>query len=398
MRIHTAPLLLTASLFVAIGCSSEETEAPAMLDPGSSSGNGNASSDGGGGTQSDAGSSSTPDATPEADAATKPVVLGTVTENGNCTKPSVLSNAKCFTVTVSGCPGVPALDADLLVADPLAGPAKGTIIFGSGSGGGSFYEDVGDGAGAAGPMLERLHTKGYRIVERAWAGPPQTGQWFEGSAGPAANSCRYATLATYIKTKFHKNEGKFCGTGNSGGSVELATSLTRQGRGDIFDYALLTSGPAARFQDHCETTSSPTWKAECDALTAGKAWECNARGELGGKPMCAFDPGIKELVDSAYRPTSPCSEGGAANAQKLADGSPLGPGAQTVFRNTRIELLEALNDCRNGVVPAGLAFAKAVTSQGAPPKVTFLSGVGHSMHANVEGAAAIEAAMEASCK
>lgn len=328
------------------------------------------------------------------DGGSRPVVLGTVTEKGNCVKATTLGNAKCYAATVDGCAGVPAMDVEVLVADPPSLPAKGTIIFGSGGGGGAFYEDAGSGNSVTVQMLERLRVKGYRIVERAWNAPPQTGQWFEGSAGPRASSCRYGTLSTWVKTKFHQNQGKLCGTGNSGGSVELAYALTHQGRGDIFDYVLFTSGPAWRFDYQCDAVPGPAWQAECDRVLAGKAWECGG----GAKPVCALDPGIRSLVDSSWRPDSVCSTGGPANASRLFDASPLGPGAVTSFPKTKIEAFEALNDCNNGVVPGGIAFAEHITSMGSPPKVTLLSGAGHSIHAHADGAAAIEAAMEASCK
>ncbi len=321
------------------------------------------------------------------------VTLGRVVDRGACSHRTDLTDAKCYALAVEGCPGVPAIDVELLVAEPK-GPAKGTIVFGSGGGGGAYYEDAGDGGGAAGPMLERLHQKGYRVVERAWAGPPQSGQWFEGTAGPAASACRYATLATFVKETFHKGQGGFCATGNSGGSVEIATALTRQGRGEIFDYALLTSGPAASFDKHCG--ADPSWPAACGALLdgAGAAWECGP----GAKPVCDFDPGIKQLVDSSWRPGKACQEASAANASTLVAGSPIAPGATTRFDKTTIELFFGLGDCKNGVVPAGLAFAKSIQTKGAPPKVTFLSQVGHSIHAVDKGAAAIESALEASCR
>lgn len=326
-------------------------------------------------------------------ASPKPVTLGVVKEKGSCTHPTALANATCYAVAVEGCPGVPAIDAEVLVAEPSTASPPGTIVFGSGGGGGAYYEDAGDGAGAAGPMLERLRAKGFRIVERAWAGPPQSGQWFEGTAGPTASSCRYATLATWIKQRFTQNKGKFCGTGNSGGSVELAYALTRQGRGEIFDYALLTAGPAASMDLHCATIPSPAWQTQCNQLLAGHTWECN-----GAKPVCNFDPGIKQLIDSSFGTDTPCGTGGAANAQKLIDGSPIGPGATITFPKTKIEQLLGAKDCRNGVVPSGLAFTNAVTSMGAPPKTTVLTGVGHSIHAEVAGARAIELAIDASCR
>lgn len=346
------------------------------------------------GDASNADASVQPDVSAQPDGGNAPVVLGKVTEKGMCNKPTTLGNAKCYSATVADCPSVPAMDVDLLVADPPTLPAKGTIIFGSGGGGGAFYEDAGNGNTVTVAMLERLRLKGYRIVERAWAGPPQSGQWFEGTAGPRANSCRYGTLSTWIKTKFHQNQGKFCGTGNSGGSVELAYALTHQGRGDIFDYTLFTSGPAWRFDYQCESKPGAAWQTECDQVLAGRSWDCGGNSA----PVCAIDPGIKNLVDSSWRPDTPCATGGAANASKLLDNSPLGPGAATDFPKTKLEFFEASNDCNNGVVPGGLAFAKRVTGMGGTPKVTILPGVGHSIHANVDGAAAIEAAMEASCK
>jgi hypothetical protein len=72
--------------------------------------------------------------------------------------------------------------------------------------------------------------------------------------------------------------------------------------------------------------------------------------------------------------------------------------ALSVDQCSKVELFLASNDCNNGVVPAGLDYAAQVKNRGQPPSVTILPNVGHSMQANPAGAAAIEAAMVASCK
>ncbi|CAN5588564.1 hypothetical protein BH09MYX1_BH09MYX1_57670 [soil metagenome] len=380
--LSTALSLLAASTFA---CSSDPGATPTDADSGASTGIDAA-------VMTDAAKN---DAASTIDGGNgQPGKLGTVTEKGACTKYQThLGNAKCFTATVDGCSGIDALDVDVVVADPDDNAPKATIVWSSGSGGGGMYEDTG-ASGNTRPALdpmESLRKKGYRIIERAWAGGTQTGQWFEGKSGPTASACRYATLASYLRSKYHA-KGSFCATGNSGGSVEIGYSLTRWGREATIDYALLTSGPAARFEDSCAGDASPAWKTKCAQLTAGKTWQCN-----GGAPACGYDTGIARLIDSSYSHTDTCADA-MNHAAALAADSPLGTPAQTTFNKTRIEQLLAENDCENGVVPGALDFNARVTSLGATPKLTLLPDVGHSMQATVAGGDAIEAALEASCK
>lgn len=330
---------------------------------------------------------SSPDAT-----AQPPLALGRVVEKSTpCRSRSRLRGATCAVLTVESCQDVPAIDVEVIVAEPTGGAPRGSIVFGSGGGGGAMYEDAGDQTVTL-EMLERLRRAGFRVIERGWAGPPQTGQWFEGTAGVTKSACRYATLSSYLKSKHAPTPGggAFCGTGNSGGAAELGYAMTRWNGDATFDYVLFTSGPAGQLDHSCGAVT-PDWQTRCDSLLAGKTWTCGG----GAKPVCALDPGIGQLLDSATRPATPCKDGARA---ALAADSAIAPSATRDFSHAKVEFFLASNDCNNGVVPAGLDYAAQVKNRGQAPSVTILPNVGHSMQANPAGAAAIEAALLESCK
>ena len=331
---------------------------------------------------------------PDASAPAIPALEKVVEKSTPCRAKSRLRGATCTVLTVESCQDVPAIDVEVIVAEPTGGTPRGTIVFGSGGGGGAMYEDAGEQTVTL-EMLERLRRAGFRVIERAWAGPPQTGQWFEGTAGVTQSACRYATLSSHLKSKHAPTaptagSGAFCGTGNSGGAAELGYAMTRWNGDATFDYVLFTSGPAGQLDHSCGAVT-PDWQTRCDSLLAGKTWTCGG----GAKPVCALDPGIGQLLDSATRPATPCKDGARA---ALAADSAIAPNATKDFSHAKVEFFLASNDCNNGVVPAGLDYAAQVKNRGQPPSVTILPNVGHSMQANPAGAAAIEAAMVASCK
>ena len=67
------------------------------------------------------------------------------------------------------------------------------------------------------------------------------------------------------------------------------------------------------------------------------------------------------------------------------------------FDATSVAFLFGQEDCDNGVVPNGLAYATQVTSRGQPAAISVLSGVGHSMGAYADGGLAIEQRLTALC-
>src|SRR5713226_7222152 len=89
---------------------------------------------------------------------------------------SRVPTSRCYRVTVA-CPDVASLDAFVKVTDP-SGISSGTILFGTGGGGGAYYEIF--GADAVDRILLPLSQQGFRLVPRAWLG--QDG-WLTGPGG-----------------------------------------------------------------------------------------------------------------------------------------------------------------------------------------------------------------------
>jgi hypothetical protein len=131
----------------------------------------------------------------------------------------------------------------------------GTVVVGSGGNGAGFY----GGQEGGGILVGDIAAMGFRVVDRAW-----DGGWTTQEGGLVNQSCRYATLLTWIHDHIHTG-GKFVATGNSGGSAEISYGLTTWGRGDILDVAIPTSGPPLGRLDYaCVRQASPEWASLCD--------------------------------------------------------------------------------------------------------------------------------------
>lgn len=164
--------------------------------------------------------------------------LGTCARKGNL----VNTNPECHVVRIeSGCGALVNSDAFLVVSTP-PGPLKGTILFGRGEIA-AESSDYYDTLAYASSHMTTLFNEGYRIVQYAWDQPAS--RWMRGSAGPGEAACLYATMATFVRDRYHAaSDGKFCGVAHSSATLELGYALTWYGRESIFDYALFSSGPS----------------------------------------------------------------------------------------------------------------------------------------------------------
>jgi hypothetical protein len=309
--------------------------------------------------------------------------LGTVIDTGAGCPFGDVPGSDCGVYTVQ-CPGVADLDVALRVAEPTSTPL-GTVMFGTGGGGTSFYE--GDAEALA--IMNELSALGWRVVQRAWSGADG---WVASSAGMAASACRYATLATYVHDTFHTDPTTgFCITGNSGGAAEIAYALARYGRGDVVDLAVPTGGPPMGRLDHgCLDDSDAAWIAECDALVASDVTTCSG-GPANG-PDCDFSNNARDLIDAAYAPATPCDDADeSARATLLAD-SVASPDAALDYPNTRVHFLFGDDDCTEAV-PLGLAYASLVTSDS---EIEFVSAP-HAVFSTSAGAAAIRDVILGEC-
>jgi hypothetical protein len=162
-----------------------------------------------------------------------PPQLGSVTEGPEACPAGPVANTTCRRLQVS-CPDLKPIAVQIRITQPAAGAAlRGTVVLGSGGGGGTFYA----GAPPVQELVTQLAGMGFLVVDRAW-----NGGWTTHEGGLRKESCRYASLLTWVRDHLHRG-GKFVATGNSGGSAEIGYAMTTWQRGDILDLAIPTSGP-----------------------------------------------------------------------------------------------------------------------------------------------------------
>jgi len=287
----------------------------------------------------------------------------------------LLPGTRCQLVEVA-CSGIPPLRAQVRVTAPASSdPVRGTIVFGTGGGGESWY----DGAPSARAMMRALADDGFQLVQRAWLE-----QWESGGAGLAAAACRYATLLTWVDDQL-RGAGALCATGNSGGSAEIAYALSRWDREQILDLAMPTGGPVmSRVDLGC--LDSDEWQSECRQLPDGTT--CEPAGV-----QCSYQGSNFDHIDGAYLPDTPCELHDPAFAETFLADSILSPDADLDFGATPVHQLFGARDC-SIALPQGILWYDAVTSQKAQ---NFVPETGHGTPGTPEGAAAIRRVLAEEC-
>jgi hypothetical protein len=164
----------------------------------------------------------------------------------------------CRRITVSGCPGVPALGATIWIVKlgPQT-PLVGTVFLHDGRGGTLNFTSGGVDPSSYRHTLEsNYESAGFELVDIAW-----DSDW-ENLAPNAPSTlvaaCRPATVAHWIWSSPYLHNSRrdigFCGQGHSAGSAALAYSLAWYGLGDFFDNVMLTAGPVfSRIDCGCDT-------------------------------------------------------------------------------------------------------------------------------------------------
>jgi hypothetical protein len=208
---------------------------------------------------------------------------------------------------------------------------------------------------------------GFLVVDRAW-----NGGWTTHEGGLRKESCRYATLLTWVHDHLHKG-GKFVATGNSGGSAEIGYAMTTWGRGEILDLAIPTSGPPiARLDLACVREASPEWAAQCAGIVPRDKMECASGCILGtANDVC------KQLT---AEPTT----------EQLRSDSVVHPGAVLDYPKTRIHFLYGARDCGEPV-PIGLMYATKVRSE---KEIEFVPHTPHNISSTPEGREALRRAID----
>ena len=290
--------------------------------------------------------------------------LGSVKEVAEACPSGPLANTACRRLEVT-CPDLKPIAVQIRVTEPAAGAAaRGTVLLGSGGGGGGFYGGAADGQA----LVRDLASMGFRVVDRAWGGG-----WTTHEGGLRNESCRYATLVTWVHDQLHKG-GKFVASGNSGGSAEIGYALTTWGRGEILDVAVMTSGPPiARLDYACVTQASPEWSRQCAAIVPKGVMECPSQ-------QCILGPANDVCKQLSAQPSQ---------AQLRAD-SVVHEDAVLEYPKTRVYFLFGAHDCGEPV-PIGLTYATRVTSW---KEIQFVPKTPHNMASTAEGREAIRGAID----
>ena len=289
--------------------------------------------------------------------------LGSVKELPEPCPSAPVPNTTCRRLEVS-CPELRPIEVQIRVTQPAAGVAtRGTVMLGSGGGGNAFYGS---------PLVRDLAAMGFLVVDRAW-----TGGWTTHEGGLRKESCRYATLLTWVHDHLHKS-GKFVATGNSGGSAEIAYALTTWGRGDILDLAVPTSGPPiARLDLACVAKPTQEWESQCAAIVPKGVMECPAQ-------QCTLGTANDVCRQVSASPTP----------EQLRADSVVHADAVLSYPKTKVHFLFGAADCGEPV-PIGLMYATKVTSA---KEIEFVPKTPHAVASTPQGREAIRKAIDSGTK
>jgi len=308
-----------------------------------------------------------------------------------------LPGATCYKVNTT-CDQIADYSAYLKVNTPSGSP-KGTVIFGTGSGGSTLYDDspeffytdsngVKTNGGQA--VVQGILDAGYTTVQVSFGAPfdntsAVANGWLQGPGGVRRLACRYATVAEWIyeNIRISITTTPFCATGNSGGSGAIGYALSEYGLNTKFKMVELTSGPVmTRLDAGC----SPHGNFNYNGTTACPSPPTDL----------SFSPGsggTASIIDTAYQSvgaTTPtlCSDGvNAVNPNNFlrfeSDSIDFSPSKSPALpiSGTRISVLFGRNDTSNAV-PQGEWWWKSVSP---PPAQACVQDAPHAIPAATSG-------------
>jgi len=297
-----------------------------------------------------------------------PTPLGSVTvQPGPCAAgPGPLPTSSCLLLEVDALSN-PLASLELRVIDPdVATPVVGTVIL---AGGGIGADFIGDDPGGD-QLTQDLLAAGFRVIDRRWPNG-----WFVDSTGVREQSARFAVALDWIRTNLH-TVGPLCAVGNSGGSGEIAYSLTSWDGDDLLEVAVLGSGPPLTRLDYlCEVPASAAWSNQCAALVPPATMTC-------GQPSC--EPELTNPLCPLLPPSPAPGE--------LLDQSILFPAAVLAYPTTTVQMLLGTDDCTSAV-PLGLLYLAAITT---PVSLDFVANAPHDLFTTQAGRDAILLALTSS--
>jgi hypothetical protein len=266
--------------------------------------------------------------------------------------------------------------ATLKVTDP-SGQAKGTIVFGTGDGGNTFY-DTGYAFGSA--IIQQVVSAGYQVVQIAFNDPSAPVGWLTGPGGPRPLACRYSTALQWIYENIHLTgtSSAFCATGQSGGAGAIGYALSRYGMGAILDMAEPTGGPPLSRLDHGCICNQPKVFQTCASL---QDTECYSPQTAVDFIDAAFDSDICALA---------LQTGSTTNQLLFLQNSIVGSsGAILQFPQTDIHVVLGGLD-GSAAYPQALDWTSVITTiHSAPVVPVCLPQDGHNIPSFQDGAAQI---------
>ena len=159
------------------------------------------------------------------------------------------SDMTCYNLEVT-CSDIP--PTKIQVIQHTNHNSKGTIIFSTGGGGATPYNEL--------PTREKTLTtllnEGFEIYEIVWAKP---GGWFvNDGVGFKDALCGYSSAVNWIAGTIADNPTLMCAQGNSGGGLQIAYGLSVYGLEDLFDMVILTGGPPiSKLDSNCFESDDP---------------------------------------------------------------------------------------------------------------------------------------------
>jgi hypothetical protein len=317
--------------------------------------------------------------THDAGPARGPTPQGTIEVLGECDADGGLAGTACTQVSVR-CPGVADLGASIRITRP-SGPARATLLVGSGGSGTAFLEETPQAAS----LLRELVDAGVVVVSRKWDVPG----WFAGDKGMVASSCRYATLLRWVSETARAPDAPYCALGLSGGSYEVGYALARWDGADRLDGALLFAGPAVtRLDTVCPSVATAQWTdTDCPAL----AEKYGYTPSCGTAITCTSPPnGSGAVVDSAWSPAHPCTDAADPNTSVLANDGIVSAASVLDYPRTKVRFVLGDLDCGVHVL---LYYDRITSDRG----LSLASNTPHDLFSTIDGVTKMRAALREAC-
>jgi len=217
-----------------------------------------------------------------------------------------LAGSTCYQLTVS-CDQIADWTTYLKVNTPPSGTTLlGTVIFETGRGGTSLYDNNSDFMNTINgqpfnggdTVVQGILNLGYTTVQLSFGDAPfdnGTGQangWLQGPGGVRRLACRYATVADWVYKNIHNSTTlPYCATGNSGGSGAVGYAATTYALASEFSLLEVTSGPVmTRLHQGCNVCGNFLGSDPCTEMQENMCYSAS-----GGTD------GTAAIIDTAYQ-------------------------------------------------------------------------------------------------